>query len=156
MKWIRALMVIAATVMAVRFDSRTLAQGKPGWFSAWASAHNVGREVPGLSGGSVRLIVRPTLSGQSLRVKFSNIRGSAPAIFSAAYVGISGAGASVVQGTNRRLTFNGASTLTLAPDDMVWSDPVAFDVQAFERLAISLDVSSASDVSMHTLGLAAN
>ena len=39
---------------------------------------------------------------------------------------------------------------------MVWSDPVRFDVKAFQRLAVSLDVASASDVSMHTLGLAAN
>src|SRR5262245_66560433 len=71
------------------------------WFSAWAAAHNVGLGVEGLSGGSVRLIVRPTLSGRSLRVKLSNIRGNAAAVFSAAYVGVSGTGASVVTGTNR-------------------------------------------------------
>ena len=146
-----ALAIVAAAAMML-----TLGAQESRWFSAWASAHNVGREVPGLSGGSVRLIVRPTLSGQSLRIKFSNIRGSAPAVFSAAYVGVSGAGAAVVAETNRRLTFNGAATLTLAPDDMVWSDPVRFDVKAFQRLAVSLDVASASDVSMHTLGLAAN
>jgi len=112
--------------------------------------------VDGLSGGSVRLIVRPTLSGQSLRVKLSNIRGNAPAVFSAAYVGVSGTNASIVAGTNRRLTFAGAPGLTLKPDDMVWSDPISFDVKAFQRLAISLDVTSASDVSMHTLGLTMN
>src|SRR5688500_10369367 len=128
-----ALAIVAAAGMAL-----ALAQGEPRWFSAWASAHNVGREVPGLSGGAVRLIVRPTLSGQSLRIKFSNIRGTAPAVFSAAYVGVSGRGASVVAGTNRQLTFNGAAGLTLAPD-MVWSDPIRFDVTAFQRLAISLD-----------------
>ena len=161
MKRTSAFAVIAAVVMALPlagqdpFDSRALAQGAR-WFSAWASAHNVGREVAGLSGGSVRLIVRPTLSGQSLRVKLSNIRGTAPAAFSAVYVGVSGTGAAIVAGTNRRLTFKGATTLTLAPDDMVWSDPVRFDVKAFQRLAISLDVTSASDVSMDTLGLARN
>jgi lysophospholipase L1-like esterase len=146
-----SLAVIAALVTA-----QSLGGQEPKWFSAWASAHNVGREVPGLSGGSVRLVVRPMLSGQSLRVKFSNIRGTAPAAFSAAYVGVSETGATVVPGTNRRLTFNGAATLTLAPDDMVWSDPVRFDVKAFQRLAISLDVASASDVSMDTLGLVAH
>ena len=131
-------------------------EGGPQWFSAWAAAHNVGRGVEGLSGGSVRLIVRPTLSGQSLRVKLSNIRGEAPAVFSAAYVGVSGTGASVVAGTNRRLTFNGAANLTLAPDAMVWSDPLPFDVKAFQRLTVSLDIVSASDVSMDTLSLVMN
>jgi hypothetical protein len=86
------------------------AQREEGWFSAWAAAHNVGRGVEGLSGGSVRLLVRPTLSGQSLRVKLSNIRGNAPAVFSTAYVGVSGTGASVVTGTNRRLTFKAPPT----------------------------------------------
>jgi lysophospholipase L1-like esterase len=146
-----AVAIAAAAAMTIAHAAQ-----EARWFTAWASAHNVGRDVPALSGGAVRLIVRPTLSGESLRVKLSNIRGNAPAAFSAAYVGVSGTGAAVVAGTNRQLTFNGATTLTLAPDDMVWSDPIPFDVKAFQRLAISLDVMSASDVSMHTLGLATN
>ena len=111
----------AATTAAMALA--VLAQ-EPRWFSAWAAAHNVGRVVPGLDGASVRLIVRPTLSGQSLRVKLTNIRGAAPAVFSAAFVGVSGPGATVLAGTNRRLTFNGAESLTLRPDESAWSDPV--------------------------------
>jgi hypothetical protein len=130
-----------------------LSAQKPRWFSAWAAAHNVGLVVDGLNGASVRLIIRPTLSGQSLRVKFSNIRGNTPAVFAAAFIGVAGSGAAVVPGTSRRLTFRGAQALTLAPDEMTWSDPVSFDVQAFQRLAVSLDITSASDVSMHTLAL---
>ena len=129
------------------------AQG-PRWGSAWAAAHNVGRVVEGLNGGSVRLVVRPTLSGQLLRVKLTNIRGNTPAVFSSAFVGVAGEGATVVPGTNRRLTFRGgAQDLTLAPDESAWSDAVVFDVKAFQRLAVSLDITSASDVSMDTLAL---
>jgi lysophospholipase L1-like esterase len=126
---------------------------EPRWFSAWAAAHNVGLVVEGLNGASVRLIVRPTLSGRSLRVKLSNIRGNTPAVFSAALIGVAGSGAAIVPGSSRRLTFRGSQALTLAPDEMVWSDPVPFDVQAFQRLAVSLDITSASDVSMDTLAL---
>ena len=127
---------------------------EPRWFSAWSAAHNVGLVVEGLNGGSVRLVVRPTLSGQSLRVKLTNIRGNTPAVFSSAFVGVAGEGATVVPGTNRRLTFRGgAQDLTLAPDESAWSDAVAFDVKAFQRLAVSLDITSASDVSMDTLAL---
>jgi lysophospholipase L1-like esterase len=123
------------------------------WFSAWAAAHNVGRVVDGLNGGTVRLMVRPTLSGQSLRVKLTNIRGNTPAVFSAAFVGVAGSGASLAPGTTRRLTFRGGEGLTLAPDESAWSDAVPFDVKAFQRLAVSLDITSASDVSMDTLAL---
>jgi lysophospholipase L1-like esterase len=148
---LRALSAIAAAILVVSLSAQ-----EPRWFSAWAASHNVGLVVPGLNGGSVRLIVRPTLSGQSLRVKLTNIRGNTPAVFSAAFVGVSGTGAAVVPGTNRRLTFGGAANLTLAPDASAWSDSLPFDVRAFQRLAVSLDITSASDVSMHTLGLVAN
>jgi hypothetical protein len=137
----------AALIMAA------LSAQEPRWFSAWAAAHNAGRVVDGLNGASVRLVVRPTLPGQSLRVKLSHIRGDTPAVFAAAFVGVAGSGASVMTGTNRRLTFRGANSLTLAPDESAWSDPVSFDVHAFERLAVSLDITSASDVSMDTLAL---
>jgi len=138
--------VAAAIAVAVRAQEAR-------WFSAWAAAHNVGLVVDGLNGGSVRLIVRPTLSGQSLRVKLTNIRGNTPAVFASAYVGVAGSGAAVVPGTNRRLTFKGADSLTLAPDDSAWSDALRFDVKAFQRLAVSLDITSASDVSMDTMAL---
>jgi lysophospholipase L1-like esterase len=148
--------VASLAVIAAAFAALSVSAQQPRWFSAWAAAHNVGLGVPGLSGGSVRLIVRPTLSGQSLRVKLSNVRGNTPALFSAAFVGVAGQGAAIVAGTNRRLTFGGADRLALPPDESAWSDPLPFEVKAFERLAVSLDVTSASDVSMDTLGLVAN
>jgi lysophospholipase L1-like esterase len=75
-------------------------------------------------------------------------------VFSSAFVGVAEEGAAVIPGTNRRLTFQGgAETLTLAPDESAWSDPVRFEVKAFQRLAVSLDITSASDVSMDTLAL---
>jgi len=141
---------VAAVIAAI---SLVVSAQQPRWLSAWSAAHNVGLVVDGLNGGSVRLVVRPTLSGQSLRVKLTNIRGNTPAVFSSAFVGVAGEGA-VVQGTNRRLTFHsGAQGLTLAPDESAWSDAVAFEVKAFQRLAVSLDITSASDVSMDTLAL---
>jgi len=148
--------VLIPVALIAQGPDRPRAEREGGWFSAWAAAHNVGLTVEGLSGASVRLIVRPTLSGESLRVKLTNIRGNTPAVFSAAYIGVSGAGASIVAGTNRKLTFAGAPTLTLAPDASAWSDPLPFAVKAFQRLSVSLDVVSASDVSMDTLGLVMN
>ena len=109
MRTMRTCVVALATTAAMALAVRAQ---EPRWFSAWAAAHNVGRVVDGLNGNSVRLIVRPTLSGQSLRVKLTNIRGVEAAVFSAAFVGGSGPGATVVPGTNRRLTFAGAERTT--------------------------------------------
>ena len=126
------------------------------WLTSWAASHNV-RETPaGLPDSTVRMIVRPTVSGDSLRVRLENTVGTAPVTFSSAYVGVAGSAAGVMADTNLRLTFDGKENLTLAPGEQAWSDPVNMRVQAFQRLAVSLYVASASDVSSHSLGLATN
>lgn len=126
------------------------------WLTSWAASHNV-RETPaGLPDSTVRMIVRPTASGDSFRVRIENTVGTAPVSFSSAYVGVTGSGAAVMADTNLRLSFDGREGLTLAPGALAWSDPVNMRVQAFQRLAVSLYVASASDVSTHSLGLTTN
>jgi len=143
-----SLAVVAIAILAMPVTAQ-----EPRWVSAWAASHNVGLGVAGLSGSTVRLIARPTISGQSLRVKLTNIRGNAPAVFSAAFIGRSGSGAAVAPGTNRQMTVGGAASFTLPAEESLWTDPIPFEVRAFERLVVSLDVVSASDVSMDTLAL---
>lgn len=150
----RASLVLLLAIVLGASDA--MAQRAPQWFSAWTASHNVGEIVPALDNTTVRMIVRPTISGQSLRIKLENTRAKTPAVFSAAFVGMSESGASIVPGTNKRLTFRGTADLTLAPGEGAWSDPVTFDVKAFQRLAVSLNVASASDVSLHALGLVMN
>jgi lysophospholipase L1-like esterase len=141
-----AMLIVAILAMP-------MAAQEPRWVSAWGASHNVGLGVPGLAGSTVRLIARPTVAGRSLRVKLTNIRGNEPAVFSAAFVGVSASGAAVVPGTNRRLTVGGAAGFTLPAEGSLWSDPIPFEVKAFERLTVSLEVVSATDVSMDTLAL---
>jgi len=102
------------------------------------------------------MVVRPTISGHQVRVKVENTLGQAPVVFSAAYIGVVSTGAALVPGSNKRLTFAGQAGLTLAPGAGAYSDPVRFDVEAFQRLAVSLDVVSESDISAHALGLVTN
>lgn len=132
------------------------AQGGPQWFSAWTVSHNVRETTPILSNSTVRMIVRPTISGTAVRIKLENTLGQSPASFSGVFIAIVDSGASLVPATSTKLTFNGRTSLTLAPGAGEWSDPVAFNVKAFQRLAVSLNVALASDISTHTLGLATN
>jgi lysophospholipase L1-like esterase len=149
-----AALALLSTVTAA--PSPLAAQREPQWLSAWTVAHNIGEVIPDLDNTTVRMIVRPTIAGQALRIKLENTRAKTPVTFAAAFVGVADTGAAVVRGTNKPLTFRGSPRVTLAPAEDVWSDPVSFDVKAFQRLAVSLDVASASDVSMHTLGLMTN
>ena len=67
-----------------------------------------------------------------------------------------GEGAAVQEESITRLTFGGKPALSLVAGQGVYSDPVPFKVNAFEKLSLSLDVESAADISMHHLGLRTN
>src|SRR5437867_11176011 len=109
-----SLAFLMAIVLAA---SDAMAQRPPQWFSAWTASHNVGEIIPALDNTTVRMIVRPTISGQSLRIKLENTRARTPAVFSAAFVGVSESGAAIAPGTNKPLTFRGTPDLTLAPGE---------------------------------------
>ena len=126
------------------------------WFSSWGASQNIVEFPEALNNSTARMIVRPSVSGRALRVKIENTHGKAPVNFSSVFIGVAGSGAALVTGTNKPLTFNGRSDLQLAPGAGTYSDPVSFEVKAFERLAVSLNVASASDASSHSLGLTTN
>lgn len=74
---------------------------------------------------SFRLIVRPDLWGGEMRLRLSNAFGSRPVTFDGVFVGLQMSGASVVKGTNRAVTFGARASVTIAPGQSAWSDPVS-------------------------------
>jgi lysophospholipase L1-like esterase len=152
------LTIAVALLVAATLGLNTPAHARGGeqWFTAWAVSHGSRQTTPAVSATTVRMIVRPTISGSHLRVKLENTMGEAPVVFSAAYIGVADSGAAVVPGSNRQLTFGAEPGLTLAPGEGAYSDPVAFHVVAFQELSLSLDVVSASDISTHVVGLTIN
>jgi uncharacterized protein (TIGR03437 family) len=109
-----------------------------------------------MSATTVRMIVRPTVSGASVRVRIENTMGQSPVTFSAAYIGQVQSGAALAAGSNTQLTFSGSPGLTLAAGAGAYSDPLPFPVAAFARYAVSLDVTTSQDISAHRLGLVTN
>ena len=157
--------LIAVAVLIGSTAARADADFEKGnWFTAWSVsiAHRMGPTftganfAPDVSNSTLRMIVRPSIAGGGVRVRIENTQAETPVAFSAAYIGVLGSGAALAPGTNRRLTFQGSETLTLAPGASAWSDPLKFKVDAFQRLAVSLDVVSAVQVSGHQLGLVTN
>jgi hypothetical protein len=131
------------------------AADKPQWISAWSAAPDQRIAAP-MSGTTVRMIVRPTISGNAVRVRIENTMAPTPVVFSAAYIGQVQSGAGLVAGGNTQLTFNGNAGLTLAAGAGAYSDALIFPVVALARYAVSLDVTSAQETSGHALGLVTN
>jgi hypothetical protein len=90
---------------------------------------------PSTSEDHLPVIVRPTISCTTLRLRFSNstgsfpdpLSGTQPVMFAAARIGLrAGArGARLVPGTNTRVTFHGKRQVTIAAGGTVLSDRVA-------------------------------
>lgn len=125
--------------------------------AAWAAPQGrIAEQAPVLNNATVRVIVRPTIDGTAVRIKLENTVAKTPVTFSGAYLGVLDRGAKVTNGTNRPLQFDGQSKLTLAPGAGAYSDPIDFPVRALQRLAVSLNVDSADEISTHAVGLAAS
>jgi len=126
------------------------AQAAPGcsWQAAWASSQmtpDAGAALPAaaMTGATLREIVRPTLGGTSMRVRFSNAFGRTPLVILGAGVARSADNRNdaIVATTRRTLTFAGAGSVTIPPGGDWLSDPVPLDLAAFADLAVSLRVS---------------
>lgn len=108
------------------------------WVGAWAPGL-VTVDQSAFRNQSLRLIVRSTLGGKRLRVRLSNLYGSAKLTIGGAHIGLrDGASERIVAGSDRKLTFGGESAAVIGPGALLVSDPVDLDVAALADLAVSL------------------
>jgi lysophospholipase L1-like esterase len=114
------------------------------WVDAWGASYlptlrnGVLQPVPTFRNQTVRLNVFSKLAGASARVKFTNKFQSNPLVIGAARVALRAGGGAIIPATDRGLTFDGATTLVLAPGAERWSDPVRLDVPQHADVAISV------------------
>ncbi|MET8452267.1 SGNH/GDSL hydrolase family protein [Streptomyces sp. NPDC005209] len=100
-----------------------------------ASADRLGE---GVADRGYRLVVHTSAAGSELRVCLSNAFGDRPLTFDNVHVGVRRQGAELQKGSNRRLTFGGARTVTVPAGATVWSDPLSGKVPAGTDLAVSV------------------
>jgi lysophospholipase L1-like esterase len=131
-----ALLLIAAAVSA------PLPRGQK-WVASWtASVHGpypsgnpvaqpaLDKAFESAERGAVdqtfRLIVRPSLWGPRIRLRFANTFGNQAVTFDNVFVGLQSAAGSVAPGTNQRVTFDGGTaTVTIPAGGSVYSNDVA-------------------------------
>ncbi|MEU3339131.1 SGNH/GDSL hydrolase family protein [Streptomyces sp. NPDC006668] len=100
-----------------------------------ASADRIGDAVPDRG---YRLIVHTGVGGTDLRVRLSNAFGDRPVTFDSVYAGIQQTGAALVHGSNRRLTFDGARSITIPAGAAALSDPLPGRLPAATNLVVSI------------------
>ena len=114
------------------------------WVSAWSTAVHAPLPFPGIppspvfENQTVRMVVKPTIGGQRLRVRFSNAFGTAPLKIGSAHVALSSKGAAIVPESDRALTFGGRSSVNIPAGAPILSDSIDLKVLPFEEVAVSV------------------
>jgi len=114
------------------------------WVGTWSSApYAAGNNTPPspfLANNTLRQIVRVSIGGDTLRVKFSNVTGTSAVTINAVNIAVSpdGTKSAIDASTVKQLKFNGNASVTMAAGATATSDVVAFPLKPDTRLAITI------------------
>ncbi len=111
------------------------------WVGAWGDAMTNAVQSDENTGSdqSFRFLITPTIGGTQERVRFSNVYGLTPVTLGAAHLSIGQDGSSAVDAAHDLpLAFAGQPSITIAPGQVVVSDPVSLTFAFGQTLAVSV------------------
>jgi lysophospholipase L1-like esterase len=125
------------------------------WTGSWATAaQSVDAPnmppAPGLSNNTFREIIRVSLGGKTIRLRFSNYFSRSPIEIKAVGIAVANDKNEVDISTNKVLKFNGKDSITLAGRTEITCDPIQFKIKPGSRLAITICYGNvAKDITGH-------
>lgn len=137
------ILVFALTLCCAQMN---LAAADGHWVTTWGTAPQlteVGNLPPvTLANSTLRQFVRTSIGGKYLRVRFSNAYGTDSVVINSAHIALapataSGGNGDIYTATDKALTFHGAPGVVIPRDEVVYSDPLAYDLPAITNVAIS-------------------
>lgn len=131
------------------------AMGQETWVATWAAAQQLSDAgnappPPGLSGSTLRQVVRLSLGGPRLRVRFSNAFGTEAVTIDSAAVALAAGSSAIHTQSQRALTFGGQPRVTIPPGALVISDAVEMAMAPVADLAITTYMAAApAEITTH-------
>ena len=124
-------------------DSPVAAEPTAFWVGTWATSPQPLEPkdlppAPGLSHNTLRQIVQVSIGGARLRVRLSNFFGAGPVTVAALEIARAADGSAIQTDTSRTVTFQGGTSVTLAPGTECSSDPVPFEIAPLSELAVTI------------------
>ncbi|MFC9706619.1 SGNH/GDSL hydrolase family protein [Paenibacillus sp. NPDC056933] len=87
---------------------------------------------------TIRMIIHPHAFGSKIRLKFSNLYGSEPAVFGTVTAALAAKDKGIVPGTGRQVTLNGQFNIAIPAGEEIYTDPV--DLQLNEHVDVAVSV----------------
>jgi lysophospholipase L1-like esterase len=131
-------LALAALVLAATF-SRAQSMPHPQWVGTWAASpmQADGINLRLFSSVTLREVVHISAGGAQIRLRFTNEFGLDPLTVADAHVALSAGGSSIQPGSDRAVTFGGATSVNIPPGAAIFSDPVALAVAPLSDVAVS-------------------
>lgn len=119
------------------------------WVGTWATAQQLVEPnnmppAPGLTDNTIRQIIRVSIGGKNLRMRFSNIFSDEPTVIKSVSVANVVEGSVIDAKTQKLLSFSGNSGITMNPNQDIFSDNFDYDLQAGQLLAITIHYGATS------------
>ncbi len=136
---------LSATVLALIILAAATICGAQNehWVGAWGSSPQLTElrnlpPPPGLTSNTLRQVVQLSIGGKKMRARFSNAFGNGPVTVIAAHVALSNGGGAIRSETDKALTFGGKSSVSIPAGEMIFSDPVGFDLAPLSDIAVTI------------------
>lgn len=125
------------------------------WVGTWSTApqlvepHNM-PPAPGLANNTLRQIVRVSIGGNTVQLRFSNEFSKSPLTMKSVQIAVSKGGSAIDAATIKELKFQGKQEAIIAPGVAVTSDPIRFLLEPRMDVAITISFGQTSpDVTGH-------
>ena len=130
------------------------------WVGTWATAQQpiVKAYMPynnNMSNRSVRQIVKVSIGGKLIRLQISNELSTEPLVIRSVYIAHAGDSSAVEAKTAKYLKFGNKYKITIPAGKSMFSDALIYDLKPLERLAITINYTSAPVApTVHKIGRA--
>lgn len=119
------------------------------WVGTWATSQQLVESSnmppsPGLSGNTLRQVVRVSIGGNKLRLNFSNEYGTSPVTMNSVHLAESAGSGSIKSGTDKVLSFGGKEAVTIPAGKTVTSDTFDYNLTKMTNMAVTIYFGSTS------------
>ncbi len=136
---------VIVTSLAACGSKEVVLPDEDGWVTAWATAPEAADvdyipTNPGLKGNTIRQVIRPSISGDTITITLSNEYGDIPVVFESVHIAkLKHSGSDAIDtSTDTVLTFDGSESVTVEAGETVTCDELSFDIEALEEVAITI------------------
>ncbi len=135
--------------------TKSLSDKNSVWVGSWSTApqlvesHNM-PPAPGLTDNTIRQIVRVSIGGDMVRLRFSNAFSKSPVEMKSVAIAQVSEGSSIEISFQKLLKFKKNESVTMNPGGEVYSDPINFNLKSGSLIAITIHFGQTSpDVTGH-------